>query len=240
MQVRQQTILELLVKEYIRTAEPVGSQILVQNYKLDLSPATVRNEMSELEEQGYLYQPHTSAGRAPTDKGYRFFVNKVVYEIPKQNRQERVEINVKKRMGGFGKNDSHQLVKEISKIMSDFSRNVGICGFLEEEDFYASGLSNLFKEPEFLKNEETPDFLEVFDSLDKEIEKMFSRIENEVQVFIGKENIIDAFDDMSLVVSRCNAKHSRKGVVGILGPRRMNYARNIALVDAVRDLIHEF
>lgn len=77
METRQQEILNLVIKEYIETAEPVGSQILVEKYKLDISPAPVRMEMVELSEGGYLNQPYTSAGRVPTDKAYRFFVDQL-------------------------------------------------------------------------------------------------------------------------------------------------------------------
>ncbi len=76
---RQRLILALVVRDYTETAEPVGSKRLVEHYKLDLSPATIRNEMAELTEMGYLRQPHTSAGRVPTEEGYRYFVTHVVY-----------------------------------------------------------------------------------------------------------------------------------------------------------------
>ncbi len=76
---RQRFLLALIVRDYTETAEPVGSKRLVEHYKLDLSPATVRNEMSALTEMGYLRQPHTSAGRVPTEDGYRYFVTHVVY-----------------------------------------------------------------------------------------------------------------------------------------------------------------
>lgn len=77
---RQKFILALVVHEYARTAAPVGSRFLVENYHLDMSPATVRNELAALTEQGYLRQPHTSAGRVPTDEGYRYFVGRLLQE----------------------------------------------------------------------------------------------------------------------------------------------------------------
>ncbi len=75
---RQRTILLLLIRDYIETAQPVGSKRLVERFHLDLSPATVRNEMSALTEMGYLRQPHTSAGRVPAEEGYRVFVEQMV------------------------------------------------------------------------------------------------------------------------------------------------------------------
>lgn len=71
---RQEKIIETIIKEHVRTSKPVSSKILVQKYKLGLSSATLRNEMKELEKVGYLSKPHTSAGRIPTEKGYRFFI----------------------------------------------------------------------------------------------------------------------------------------------------------------------
>ena len=77
---RRRTILGLIMREYITTAEPVGSRHLVESYDLGVSPATVRNEMKKLEELGYLTHPHTSAGRVPTHKGYRYFVQHLLNE----------------------------------------------------------------------------------------------------------------------------------------------------------------
>ncbi len=77
---RQRLILTLIVRDYTETAQPVGSARLVEHFKLDMSTATVRNEMVALTESGYLRQPHTSAGRVPTEEGYRYFVTHVVYQ----------------------------------------------------------------------------------------------------------------------------------------------------------------
>ena len=77
---RQKSILMLVIRDYIETAQPVGSKALVERYHLDLSSATVRNELSALDELGYLRQPHTSAGRVPTEEGYRFFVGQMMHQ----------------------------------------------------------------------------------------------------------------------------------------------------------------
>src|SRR4030095_12370104 len=76
---RQKTLLLLIIRDYIDTAQPVGSKRLVEHYRLDLSSATIRNEMAALTEMGYLRQPHTSAGRVPTEEGYRYFVSQMMY-----------------------------------------------------------------------------------------------------------------------------------------------------------------
>src|SRR5258708_36485335 len=74
---RKLAVLRAIVEDYVSTNEPVGSRALVDRHNLDVSPATIRNDMAVLEEQGYIVQPHTSAGRIPTDKGYRLFVDKL-------------------------------------------------------------------------------------------------------------------------------------------------------------------
>ena len=74
MEERQQKLLKIIVKEYIKTAEPISSGLLVQKFRLPYSPATVRAELVKLEEEGYIHQPHTSAGRVPTEKAYQFYV----------------------------------------------------------------------------------------------------------------------------------------------------------------------
>jgi len=77
---RQKTLLLLVIRDYIESAQPIGSKTLVERYQLDLSSATVRNELAALDNLGYLRQPHTSAGRVPTEEGYRFFVSQMMYQ----------------------------------------------------------------------------------------------------------------------------------------------------------------
>src|SRR5512136_716698 len=86
---RQETLFGLLVQEYVKTAAPVGSRVLVESYGLQFSPATVRNDLARLEELGYLTHPHTSAGRVPTDEGYRYFVARLLGDVtlPLQERR---------------------------------------------------------------------------------------------------------------------------------------------------------
>ena len=74
---RRLKVLSAIVTDYVRTREPVGSRALAERYRLGVSPATIRNDMAALEDEGYIHQPHTSAGRVPTEKGYRLFVDEV-------------------------------------------------------------------------------------------------------------------------------------------------------------------
>lgn len=237
MEIRQQGILNLVVKEYIKTAEPVGSQILVEKYKLDVSPATVRMEMAELSDRGYLRQPHISAGRVPTDKAYRFFVDQLSQDDISNNEfKTLLEAIEGLNQSGLG---LPRLVRETARTISFVSSGVGICGSLDEDDFFSAGLPNLLREPEFAHD---PDFfksLEIFDHLDREIKNIFNEIEKDVQVFIGRESRDKRFNDFSLVVSRCENKRIKRGVVGVLGPKRMDYEKNIQLVSCAKEVIKE-
>ena len=87
---RQQNILRLVVQEYIKTANPVGSHTIVTIYSLGVSSATIRNDMAVLESSGYLMQPHTSAGRVPTEAGYRYFVEKLMEQVELPTEDQRL------------------------------------------------------------------------------------------------------------------------------------------------------
>src|SRR5258708_18255368 len=86
---RKLAVLRAIVEDYVSTNEPVGSRALVDRHNLDVSPATIRNDMAVLEEQGYIVQPHTSAGRIPTDQGYRLFVDPLSGVKPLSGAQRR-------------------------------------------------------------------------------------------------------------------------------------------------------
>jgi heat-inducible transcriptional repressor len=137
---RGKRILEAVIEDYIATAEPVGSRSLTRSHALDLSPATVRNVMSDLEEMGFLISPHTSAGRIPTDKAYRLYVNSIL-EVKNITKERREEIRRRCRLAG---KDLAQVLKETSRLLSTTSSYMGVV--------MAPRLaSNLFRQIEFVK-----------------------------------------------------------------------------------------
>lgn len=119
---RSKRILEAIIEEYIATAEPVGSRTITRSHPLSLSPATVRNVMSDLEEMGFLASPHTSAGRIPTDKAYRFYVNSIleVKHLEKGNEEE-----ILRRCNLTGR-DMAEVLKETSRMLSATSSYMGV------------------------------------------------------------------------------------------------------------------
>lgn len=137
---RSRQILEAIIEDYIRTAEPVGSRSVTRRHGLTLSPATVRNVMSDLEELGFLASPHTSAGRVPTDKAFRLYVDSLlqVRAIDEEQRDE-----IRRHYRGQGR-DVADILKETSRILSSISHYIGI---VVAPRFTA----NIFRQIEFVK-----------------------------------------------------------------------------------------
>ncbi len=119
---RSQKILEAIIEEYIATAQPVGSKSLTRNHGIKLSPASVRNVMAELEELGYLVSPHTSAGRIPTEKGYRFYVDTLL-QVNDLNSLQKDQIESQYRQHGLQMSD---MLREASRTLSTISRYTGL------------------------------------------------------------------------------------------------------------------
>jgi len=119
---RGQKILEAIIEEYIATAQPVGSKALTQNQGIKLSPASVRNVMAELEELGYLASPHTSAGRIPTEKGYRFYVDTIL-RVSEMDRGQKDRIELQYRQQGLQMTD---MLREASRTLSSISHYTGL------------------------------------------------------------------------------------------------------------------
>ena len=143
MEKREQNLLACIVKEHIKIARPVSSGLLVKEYKLDLSPATIRNEMAKLEKQGYVYQPHTSAGRIPTEKGYKFYVENLL----ETKKPKKIIKDVLNTINQKIRKDRETLIKEIAKKAAEYSKETIIVAF-SPTNIYYTGIANLFGQPE--------------------------------------------------------------------------------------------
>lgn len=233
MQERKQAILSAIIKEYIETAQPVGSNALVDKYHFNLSTATIRNEMKRLEKDGYLIQPHTSAGRVPTDKGYRFFVDNLMQErslsIPEQRGLQTELLKTKAKY--------NRLAKTTAKILSRLSDNLVVSGILNSEELWESGMTKLLKQPEFQNPDEVYNVAEALDLLDEHIDKICDKAQQKsIQVYIGKENPLK-IANCSMVISQIQYPSGEKGVIAIIGPKRMNYNKNISLIKCLTKLL---
>jgi transcriptional regulator of heat shock response len=229
---RQKKILSAVIEEYTNTAVPVGSKILVEKYNFDMSPATMRNDMNELEKAGFLHQPHISAGRIPTDKGYRFFVEKIMPEqkltIKEQKKMQAELLKLKAQ--------NTKLTRTTAKLLSSLSGNLAISGL--KKDLYDFGISELLDNPEFQQIDEFCKVAEVLDYIDESMDVILAQVkDNETKIFIGHENPIKEISNCSMIVSPYRDKAGERGILAIIGPKRMKYAKNKSLLDYMKKLI---
>ncbi|MBI2607394.1 MAG: hypothetical protein HYW51_01050 [Candidatus Doudnabacteria bacterium] len=231
LSLRQQKILAAIIKEYAETVSPVGSKELANKYNFKESPATIRNDMATLEKLGFITQPHKSAGRVPTDKGYRFFVNELMrrFEISEKERKMlRAQLlNLQ--------SEYQQLGRKLTTLISEVSGQAAIA--LLPDQTSITGMSYLVSNPEMRDDKSVRQVAELFDHLDRYAPKLLKGAPNKTETFIGGETPLPVPKDLSLVVSSIKLKGNKKGMIGILGPKRMAYAKNLSLLEYLSKLI---
>lgn len=223
---RQKLILDKLIEEYIVSAQPVSSQSLEEKYNFGFSPATIRSEMSKLTEAGYLSQPHTSAGRVPSDKGYRFYVNNLLSE----KRAEKPDL---REMPDLAKEDEIQLLQSITKDLADSSSALAFT--FSDKVFWKDGWNRIFKEPEFRESDLLETFTDFLDDFERDIQDF--ELGSEMKVFIGRENPFNDIKDFSIIISQCNFPKKEKGYLGIVGPKRMAYEKSIDSINNLKEIL---
>lgn len=231
---RQESILEKVIQEYVGSAYPVSSQFLVKKYNFGVCPATIRNEMQKLTESGFLHQPHTSAGRVPTDKGYRFFVNNLL----KEGVSEFEDIFEIEEILEEEKRDFLKLTTHLSKFLAMASSNLATIHLFEKDFFFKEGWEKVLKEPEFEEKTFVIGFAELLQNFENDIKNL--DINSEIKVYIGKENPFTKSKDFSIISSRCRFPNKEEGIVSLLGPKRMSYEKNISLINSIVKILEEF
>ena len=221
---RKLIILNTIIKEHIKTGAPVGSGVLVDKYRLDISPATVRNEMAELEEEDFIIQPHTSAGRIPTEKAYNLYLSSLK---EKQLAEKEAEV-LKRALKGNDETSFKQAAKEMAKISGQ-----AIFWAFHKNNLYYTGISNLFSQPEFSEPNLIYNISAIIDRMDEIIDDIFSEVK-ETEVLLGSAN---PFGDSCSTIFSKYRRSGKTGLFGILGPMRMDYEKNLALVKYVAQRI---
>lgn len=230
MNPRREAILDAIIREYVETAEPVGSLTLVEKYDFTFSPATVRGEMAELERDGYILQPHTSAGRVPTEKGYKHFVSLILSES--QSLAVRDEKKIREKL--LGRHIRYERLLDLAtKTLADMTGNVGIVGV--SGLVYSHGLSNLFSQPEFKDSENVERAAEILDRMHELVHEL-PPLSNPI-VFVGSETPLGHSSGCSLVVSGFETPYGGIGRIAVLGPTRMEYSKVISVVEEVKELL---
>lgn len=236
---RNERILLDIVEEYIRTAEPVSSGYLLKKHGYNVSSATLRNVMSDLGEAGFLYQPHTSSGRVPTQKAYRFYVDKVSLgsrepmKYRRSSTQERDLRNVEKDIKKAMQKSSEDAARVLSRYLAEMTNTLAFAGLINVNRFYREGLLHLLDEPEFITAENIRNLVEYADSIENRLDRLYRSIEDDIRVFIGEESE-DKTSPFSLMVFSSELPHEEKAVFGILGPMRMQYTENMQLLNDIK------
>ena len=227
---RKQKILNAIVRDYQHSAEPVGSRTINKSHLPEFSPATIRNEMADLEEEGFIVQPHTSAGRIPTDRGYRFYVDRLMRAIKPSHKEEQIvkeayrhSINLDEIL--------HRTAKLLSHAL-DYTAIVVNLG--HQRRIFHAGAPNLLHQPEFhdlAQMERILNLLEEEEMLSEIVEDYTSG--KELSVHIGSENKYKSVKECSVVVSSYRLNEEQIGGIGLIGPTRMYYSKATTLIDYV-------
>lgn len=227
---RQQKILQAVVEQYAEVASPVGSSLLAKVF--NVSSATIRAEMADLERKGYITQPHTSAGRIPTDKGYRYYVN-IVQDQPELAAPRRAERALSARVQDAGLPE--QTIRNAVDTLVELTHNLGLATIGDQ--LYMGGLSNLFGQPEFMNRGQVQEVARLLDNLQPWLREAAPN--EPLSVYIGHENPIGRGAGCSLIISRFRSPYSDHSYIGVLGPTRQSYRGVMGLVERAGKTLEE-
>ncbi len=230
-------MLNFIIEVYVETAKPVGSVLMSKKTDFDLSPATIRNEMGELEKYGYLAQLHTSGGRVPTDKAYRYYVDALIKSEIGLDLETEYKNKIRQAINNTP-SDSREVNKTVARVLSNLSENLVFTGVSQDEDFFKNGLVSLFEHPEFREVNKVFQLASFFE----EFEGMFQFIEREffntlgmphgvpMQILIGGENPFKQIQHETIMCAKYGLPGNCVGSLTLVGPTRMDYEKNISLI----------
>ena len=237
---RQIAILVAIIEQYAEVASPVGSVTLAKLF--GVSSATIRSEMARLEELEMINQPYTSAGRIPTDKGYRFYVNQLT-EREEQHRLsgrdatlpvDRSARTIDARVQNHADRSDRAIRGAVDGLV-ELTQNMGLATIGDE--LYLSGMSNLFSNPEFRDVVSVQAVARLIDNLEPWLRETAPN--EPLNVYIGSENPIGKTSGASLIISRFCSPFSDHSYIGVLGPTRQSYARVMRLVRHAGAMLEE-
>ena len=258
---RQKEILFAIIEEYAEVATPVGSVTLAKLF--DVSSATIRAEMSKLEEAGLITQPHTSAGRIPTDAGYRLYVNALTENASSSDDPTSANANSGQDPAlhparefhparlledkTAGRNFRALELRIHSQERADFAIRGAVDSLVEltgnlglatiGDQLYLAGVSRLFAQPEFMDNARVQSVAKLLDNLEPWLKEAAPG--EPLNIFIGNENPIGKTSGVSLIISKFRSPYSDNSYIGVLGPTRQNYSRVMSLVRRAGNMLEE-
>jgi len=232
---RQKALLKIIIEEYIEAAEPVGSEVIERKYDLGVSPATIRIEMVRLTEGGFLKQPHTSAGRVPTSMGFRLYISELMKE---KQLPVTAEVSIKQQLMSQ-RSKQERLLKEAVKALAKQCDMLGLAVDSDEQMYYA-GAANILDWPEFYDIDVTRFVLSLFDELPR-LQDIIGRAQGSdpIHVLFGEDMEFENLRTTSFVFTKYSTIDDKDGVLGVIGPARMNFALVLPYVKYVKDMVSE-
>lgn len=232
---RQAKILAAIVEQYAEIASPVGSVMLARLF--GVSSATIRSEMARLEDMGMITAPHTSAGRIPTDKGYRHYVNMITESqdygcgsgaVDRSTRAIEAHVN-------SHADKSDRAIRSAVDSLVELTGNLGFATIGSE--LYMSGIGTLFSQPEFIEGRYVQSVARLLDNIEPWLRE--AEPNQALNVFIGSENPIGKSSGATLIISKFRSPYSDKSYIGVIGPTRQDYARTMRLVRHAGTMLEE-
>jgi len=231
---RQGDVLSMIVKRYVETAEPVGSRYIAKH--LGLSSATIRNVMADLEESGFITHPHTSAGRTPTDKGYRCYIDSLM-SIKNINEETATSIKNEYKEAMRSLED---VLERTSHMISNLTNYVGVTLFSQYHKLYLDGASHIIEQPEFRDLKKLHMLLKCLEEKRDILDLLNGDFDDDrLTIHIGRESHFSHLKDCSVVTRGYKVKGKVSGRLGVIGPKRMMYEKVIPTVEFLADAVTE-
>ncbi|MGC9031249.1 MAG: hypothetical protein ACP5H7_00530 [Minisyncoccia bacterium] len=243
---RQKTLVKIITKEYIKSANPISSSFIINHYNFGIKEAMIRKEMQKLGKLGFITKPHTSGGRIPTNKGYKFLIE----EFLKENSEQKFNYFEDFKILFKNDNSLFNYINTILESLKKLSSSLIILNFLEKDFLLKDGWEKVTKEPEFKEKDvylEFIEFTERFQDKIKGLNKIFKKVskyekkelkpEKKIKVFVGKENPFLRTDKFSIIMSSCCFGKEDRIIISFLGPKRMYYDKNIRLLKSLINLV---
>lgn len=233
---RQTDILKALIREYSENGEPIGSEMLERKYKLGVSPATIRNEMVELAQKGYLKKDYFSAGRVPSAKGFRFFIQ----HLMKQKELSTGDEVAYKNGIWDEREDIQRLLSHATKVLAHRTGLLSIA-VTSTGDLYYAGVGNLMNLPEFFNQDLSRALFIKLDELNywgKVLERM-QGLQDDIYFMLGEDDFSDPMYESCASILGEFEGDQIKGMIGIVGPKRMYYETLTPQIKYFSDLIEQ-
>ena len=235
-QQRKDSILGIVINEYIKNIAPISSGYIAQECFLGLSSATIRNILAELEQEGYLTHPHTSAGRIPTEEGYRYYVDHLMREIQMLgDEKERIKKEYEKNV-----RDLEAILEKTSEVISGVTQYTTIVSVDGRKDWlFCRGTEYVVAYPLSTNLHKIKEILSILEKKESILEVVNRDLQNKINIYIGHEIACAAIEECSLAISKYEIDNGLSGRIAVMGPTRMDYQKVVSTLDYFSHLMGE-